>query len=109
MDFNAEKDEHAKKFERLQGAAEEGGPLSMEAFAEDWNESQFWVREVLFRGNGINSPPVTPRGRRSKALQSRDGAVQYCSINVLTMKIHSIRTRRRMSSRTSYWMGQALQ
>lgn len=41
--FNAEKDEHAQKFEKLKAAAEADGPLSMEAFTEDWNESQFWV------------------------------------------------------------------
>ena len=41
--FNADKDEHAKKFDKLKAEAEADGPLSMEAFTEDWNESQFWV------------------------------------------------------------------
>ncbi|KAL2210520.1 hypothetical protein CC79DRAFT_1394757 [Sarocladium strictum] len=44
-DFNAEKDEHAKKFEKLKEAAEADGPLSMDAFKEDWNASQFWYSE----------------------------------------------------------------
>lgn len=43
-EFNAEKDERAKRFEKLKAAAEADGPLSMDAFTEDWNESQFWVR-----------------------------------------------------------------
>lgn len=51
-EFNAEKDAHQEKFAKLQAQAEAnatsggggGAPLSMEAFTEDWNESQFWVR-----------------------------------------------------------------
>lgn len=46
-EFYADRDVHAKKFEKLKEEAEEnaaaGQPLSMEAFSEDWNESQFWV------------------------------------------------------------------
>lgn len=47
-EFNAEKDAHEERFEKLKAQAEAnaaggGGPLSMEAFTEDWNESQFWV------------------------------------------------------------------
>lgn len=46
-EFYAERDSHADKFARLKEAAEqnaaEGKPLSMDAFTEDWNESQFWV------------------------------------------------------------------
>lgn len=51
-EFYADRDARAKQFEELQAEAEEkaaaGGvgakqPLSMEAFNEDWNESQFWV------------------------------------------------------------------
>jgi hypothetical protein len=46
-EFNAEKDAHQKRFERLKAEAEAnadaGDPLSMDAFTEDWNESQFWV------------------------------------------------------------------
>lgn len=45
--FNAEKDEHAQKFEKLKAAAEADGPLSMEAFTEDWNVSQFWVGNAI--------------------------------------------------------------
>lgn len=52
-EFNAEKDAHQKKFESLKAEAESmaaaGGPMSMDAFAEDWNESQFWVCNVQFR------------------------------------------------------------
>lgn len=42
---------HADKFEKLKAAAEEqhdGQALSMDAFVEDWNESQFWVCLFLF-------------------------------------------------------------
>lgn len=46
-EFNAEKDAHQERFEKLRAQAEAnaagGGVLSMEAFTEDWNESQFWV------------------------------------------------------------------
>lgn len=47
--FYAERDERAEQFAKLQAQAEEqhagqaAKPLSMEAFGEDWNESQFWV------------------------------------------------------------------
>ncbi|KEY64764.1 hypothetical protein S7711_05414 [Stachybotrys chartarum IBT 7711] len=44
-EFNAEKDAHAEKFEKLKAEAEANAPLSMEAFAEDWNESQFWYSD----------------------------------------------------------------
>jgi hypothetical protein len=44
-EFNAEKDAHADKFAKLRAAAEADAPLSMEAFAEDWNASQFWYSE----------------------------------------------------------------
>ncbi|KAK0384222.1 hypothetical protein NLU13_8310 [Sarocladium strictum] len=44
-EFNAEKDERAKRFEKLKAAAEADGPLSMDAFTEDWNESQFWYAD----------------------------------------------------------------
>lgn len=66
-EFHAEKDAHEKNFEKLRtGAAPRTGaglgmvepededpitedvdnePLSMAAFTEDWNESQFWVRK----------------------------------------------------------------
>lgn len=42
-EFNAEKETLQAKFERLKDEAEQNMPLSMEAFTEDWNESQFWV------------------------------------------------------------------
>ncbi|TPX09577.1 uncharacterized protein E0L32_009178 [Thyridium curvatum] len=56
-DFYAERDAHNKKFAELQSAAEAraaaGGapqqPLSMEAFTEDWNESQFWYSDETAR------------------------------------------------------------
>lgn len=47
-EFYADRDARQQQFEDLKAVAEEdassGKPLSMEAFAEDWNESQFWVR-----------------------------------------------------------------
>jgi hypothetical protein len=47
--FYAERDARAEEFNRLKVQAEAvhaaiEKPLSMEAFTEDWNESQFWVR-----------------------------------------------------------------
>lgn len=46
-EFYADRDARLKQFEDLKNVAEEnaakGIPLTMDAFAEDWNESQFWV------------------------------------------------------------------
>lgn len=47
-EFYAERDAREKKFEDLKAVSEENAAgrtekLSMEAFQEDWNESQFWV------------------------------------------------------------------
>ena len=50
-EFYADRDARLKQFEDLKGTAEmeadsqERGPkvLSMDAFGEDWNASQFWV------------------------------------------------------------------
>ncbi|QPG93871.1 hypothetical protein C2857_003237 [Epichloe festucae Fl1] len=44
-EFNAERDAHQSKFNELKAQAEQDTPLSMEAFAEDWNESQFWYSD----------------------------------------------------------------
>ena len=65
-EFYAERDAHAERFARMQARAEDEAagrtapgaqgeapaaagpgeaPLSMEAFTEDWNESQFWYAE----------------------------------------------------------------
>lgn len=50
-DFYADRDARAKQFEELKAVSEEEAsgraqqPLSMEAFTEDWNESQFWYSE----------------------------------------------------------------
>ena len=54
QEFHTERDAHTKRFETMMADAEATtagntagvvtAPLSMEAFAEDWNESQFWVR-----------------------------------------------------------------
>ncbi|KAI9643308.1 Protein-lysine N-methyltransferase efm5 [Ciborinia camelliae] len=44
-EFYADRDAHQQKFEELKQRAEDqadGVPLTMDAFAEDWNESQFW-------------------------------------------------------------------
>ncbi|KJZ76184.1 hypothetical protein HIM_04266 [Hirsutella minnesotensis 3608] len=48
-EFNAERDEHRARFDRLQAEAEANAPLSMEAFTEDWNESQFWYSDETAR------------------------------------------------------------
>ncbi|EXV06205.1 N6-adenine methyltransferase [Metarhizium robertsii] len=44
-EFNAERDAHQSKFEELKAQAEDDAQLSMTAFTEDWNESQFWYSE----------------------------------------------------------------
>ncbi|KAL7619951.1 Protein-lysine N-methyltransferase efm5 [Parahypoxylon ruwenzoriense] len=59
QEFYGERDAHADKFQKLKVAAEQqqhqgdgagagagvGVPLSMDAFTEDWNESQFWYSD----------------------------------------------------------------
>ncbi|KAJ9647161.1 Protein-lysine N-methyltransferase efm5 [Coniosporium apollinis] len=46
-EFYGERDARQKQFEDLKSQAENefgnGQPLSMAAFTEDWNASQFWV------------------------------------------------------------------
>ncbi|CAM1503744.1 Fc.00g013350.m01.CDS01 [Cosmosporella sp. VM-42] len=48
-EFQAEKDARIEKFEKLKAYAQakDDKPLSMAAFVEDWNESQFWVDQLL--------------------------------------------------------------
>ena len=49
-EFYGERDSRQKQFEDLKAQAETDfstKPLSMEAFAEDWNASQFWVSRFL--------------------------------------------------------------
>ncbi|KAK4068472.1 uncharacterized protein Triagg1_7411 [Trichoderma aggressivum f. europaeum] len=43
--FEAERDEHQAKFQRLKDEAESNSLLSIDTFQEDWNESQFWYSE----------------------------------------------------------------
>ncbi|KAH7029342.1 putative N6-adenine methyltransferase-domain-containing protein [Microdochium trichocladiopsis] len=47
--FYSDRDTHAERFEKLKADAERnaqpGEPLSMDAFTEDWNESQFWYSD----------------------------------------------------------------
>lgn len=83
-EFHAEKDAHEKTFEKLRtGAAPRAGaglgvvepededpvaedaddqPLSMAAFTEDWNESQFWVRKTTCTNNALSSSCLAPFG-----------------------------------------------
>lgn len=42
-EFYADRDARQKQFEDLKAGAEADAILSMETFAEDWNQSQFWV------------------------------------------------------------------
>ncbi|TVY84343.1 EEF1A lysine methyltransferase [Lachnellula suecica] len=45
-EFYADRDARQKQFEDLKdAAADNAAPLTMEAFAEDWNESQFWYSD----------------------------------------------------------------
>ncbi|KAH8798164.1 N(6)-adenine-specific DNA methyltransferase [Hyaloscypha sp. PMI_1271] len=48
-EFYADRDARLKQFEDLKNIAEENAssniPLTMDAFAEDWNESQFWYSD----------------------------------------------------------------
>jgi len=52
QEFYKERDERQKQFEDLKAVSEENAtgnskvPLSMDVFAEDWNESQFWVCDL---------------------------------------------------------------
>ncbi|KAK4074168.1 hypothetical protein Trihar35433_3642 [Trichoderma harzianum] len=43
--FEAERDEHQAKFQKLKDEAESNSLLSIDTFQEDWNESQFWYSE----------------------------------------------------------------
>ncbi|KAG5932290.1 hypothetical protein E4U59_007593 [Claviceps monticola] len=44
-EFNAERDAHQSKFDELKAQADKDARFSMEAFAEDWNKSQFWYSD----------------------------------------------------------------
>jgi hypothetical protein len=46
-DFYGERDARQKQFENLKAQAEDDfdGKLSMDAFTEDWNASQFWYND----------------------------------------------------------------
>lgn len=52
-EFYGERDARQKEFEDLKAQAEDDfegkGKLSMDAFAEDWNASQFWVLSALYK------------------------------------------------------------
>lgn len=57
-EFNAEKDAHRQQYENLRVEDDSDGdgddkPLSMAAFTEDWNESQFWVRNQNFAAKTV--------------------------------------------------------
>lgn len=73
-EFKAEKHANEARFEELKTgiaagsgadsgrvtAATDGqGPLSISSFAEDWNESQFWVRKDAFAKLDTPSPRPT--------------------------------------------------
>ena len=47
-EFYAERDAREKQFEDLKAAAEakSKAQISMDTFAESWQDSQFWVREL---------------------------------------------------------------
>ncbi|KAI2777862.1 N(6)-adenine-specific DNA methyltransferase [Daldinia loculata] len=49
QEFYGERDAHVDKFEKLKAVAEDeraiSQPLSMDAFTEDWNKSQFWYSD----------------------------------------------------------------
>jgi hypothetical protein len=70
-EFYADRDARLKQFEDLKAVAEENAagtatakPLNMEAFSEDWNASQFWVRFLyqteITRGAKEDSPRSEP-------------------------------------------------
>ncbi|EFY92422.1 N6-adenine-specific DNA methyltransferase 2 [Metarhizium acridum CQMa 102] len=44
-EFNAERDAHQSKYQELKAQSEDYAQLSMTAFTEDWNESQFWYSD----------------------------------------------------------------
>lgn len=61
-EFYGERDTRQKQFEDLKSQAENDFDgkklLSMEAFTEDWNASQFWVSFVDSRKNITNNSAV---------------------------------------------------
>ncbi|KAG5930555.1 hypothetical protein E4U42_006643 [Claviceps africana] len=44
-EFHAERDAHESKFNELKAQADQDAQFSMDAFAEDWNKSQFWYSD----------------------------------------------------------------
>jgi hypothetical protein len=73
-EFYGERDARQKQFEDLKTKAEDDfeGKLSMEAFAEDWNASQFWVRGILL-SRKTSMLTLEQPGNSSTALQMRHG------------------------------------
>ncbi|KAL1643727.1 Protein-lysine N-methyltransferase efm5 [Diplodia intermedia] len=72
QEFLGERDARTKQFEDLKVAAEEDftkteQPLSMEAFTEDWNASQFWARRTVSprgQAGGYNDETATTLARQ---------------------------------------------
>ena len=63
-EFHADRDAHESKFNDLKAQADQDAQLSMEAFTEDWNKSQFWVNALtsLFTLSAIPSPKGLEEG-----------------------------------------------
>ncbi|POR33950.1 Protein-lysine N-methyltransferase EFM5 [Tolypocladium paradoxum] len=84
-EFKAEKDVHQAKFAELQAEAEANAPLSMEAFTEDWNESQFWYSDETA---GILANQLLDGSASSTAI----GVVSTPSVFVALRNILSLRS-----------------
>ncbi|KZZ93397.1 N-6 adenine-specific DNA methyltransferase 2 [Moelleriella libera RCEF 2490] len=90
-EFNAEKDAHQSRFNDLRAQAEYDAQVSMEAFTEDWNESQFWytpetadlLATQLLNGSssdskiGIVSAPSVFMALRNKIKYPRSSAQKF--------------------------------
>jgi hypothetical protein len=91
QEFNEEKDEQEKRFERLKDQSEdafqnERGKLSMDLFGEDWNASQFWYTDAT---------------AHLIATQLLDGATENSAIAVVSAPSVYVQLRNILSERVA--------
>ncbi|KAI9710531.1 MAG: hypothetical protein M1820_002667 [Bogoriella megaspora] len=81
QEFSAERDDREKQFTDLQNQAKndfQAQPLSMDAFSEDWNSSQFWIRD------GANKHKYSNETATILARQLLNGASKDTTIAVVS-------------------------
>ena len=87
-EFYGEQDTRQKQFEELKSQAENDFDgkklLSMEAFTEDWNASQFWVSFTDGRKNITNNSQYSDETAATIAEQLLDGATDETCIAVVS-------------------------